>query len=174
MLITAHPSLSGRSSGTGEAGSTAWHNAVRSRLYLTSPAQQDGEDVDPDRRILTNKKSNYGRLGEVIECEWRNGVFVPIGQGFSKSSRENRADEIFLECLDLLTERGTALSEAPNSPFYAPKAMKRLPETKGISMRDLAKAMERLFSAGEIRNEAMWGKGGNQRRVIVRVNGEEP
>ena len=33
VLITAHPSLSGRSSGTGEAGSTAWHNAVRSRLY---------------------------------------------------------------------------------------------------------------------------------------------
>jgi RecA-family ATPase len=174
VLLTAHPSLSGRNTGTGEAGSTAWHNAVRSRLYLTAAAQQDGEDIDPNRRVLTNKKANYGPSGEAIECEWRNGVFVPSGQGFSKSSGQNQADEIFLECLDLLTERGTLLSEATNSPFYAPKAMKRLEATKKISMRDLAKAMERLFSAGKIRNEATWDKGRNQRRVIVRVNGGEP
>ena len=35
VILTAHPSLSGRNSGTGESGSTAWNNSVRSRLYLT-------------------------------------------------------------------------------------------------------------------------------------------
>ncbi len=172
VLITAHPSLSGRSSGTGEAGSTAWHNAVRSRLYLTSPAQQDGEDVDPNRRILTNKKANYGRLGEVIECEWRNGVFVPLGQGLSKSTRENQAEETFLECLDLLTTRGTAVSEAATSSSYAPKKMTRMKESGKFGKRDLERAMERLFSAGAITNEQI-GIPSKQRNVIVRAESEQ-
>ena len=29
VILTAHPSLSGRNSGTGESGSTAWNNSVR-------------------------------------------------------------------------------------------------------------------------------------------------
>ncbi len=32
VVMTAHPSLSGRNSGTGESGTTAWHNSVRSHL----------------------------------------------------------------------------------------------------------------------------------------------
>ena len=96
---------------------------------------------------------------------------MPVGQGLSKSTNNHQVEETFLECLDLLTDRGTPLSETPNSPFYAPKAMKRLEATKKISMRDLARAMERLFAAGKIRNEQV-GKPSDQRRVIVRVESE--
>ena len=50
--------------------------------------------------------------------------------------------------------------------------MKRLEVTKKISMRDLTRAMERLFSAGQIRNEHV-GKPSDQRRAIVRVESEK-
>ena len=129
VLITSHPSLTGRNTGSGEAGSTAWHNAVRSRLYLTGPSHQDGEDIDPSRRTLTTMKANYAAKGEIIECEWRNGVFVPIGQGLSKSTWDHQAEEVFLECLDLLASRGTPVSEAPTSTNYAPKKMARMKES---------------------------------------------
>ncbi|MCP4536033.1 MAG: AAA family ATPase, partial [Chloroflexi bacterium] len=42
VVLSAHPSKAGRADGTGESGSTAWNNSVRSRLYLTRP--KDDED----------------------------------------------------------------------------------------------------------------------------------
>ena len=38
VVLTAHPSMSGLSSGSGSSGSTAWNNAVRSRLRLGNSA----------------------------------------------------------------------------------------------------------------------------------------
>ena len=75
VVITAHPSLSGRASGSGEAGSTAWHNAVRSRLYLSVPPDEDDENV----RILATKKSNYGARGKDLRLKWIDGTFINIG-----------------------------------------------------------------------------------------------
>ena len=44
VLFCGHPSLSGLSSGIGSSGSTAWNNAVRSRLYLTKPEDKNASD----------------------------------------------------------------------------------------------------------------------------------
>ena len=172
VLLTAHPSLSGRTSGTGEAGSTAWNNAVRSRLYLTSPAQQDGKETDPNRRTLTTMKANYAAKGETIECEWRNGVFVPVEQGLSRSTKDHQAEETFLECLNLLTARKTDVSEALTSSSYAPKKMALMKESGKCSKRDLERAMERLFSASVITNEQI-GIPSKRRHIIVRVEREQ-
>ena len=38
VLVLAHPSLTGLSSGSGTSGITAWSNSVRSRLYLERPS----------------------------------------------------------------------------------------------------------------------------------------
>lgn len=79
ILLLAHPSQAGRNNGSGESGSTAWNNAVRSRLYLTR-----SEDGGTNDRILTRKKSNYSAAGdeETIELQWSEGALVPrIGQG---------------------------------------------------------------------------------------------
>jgi hypothetical protein len=78
-------------SGDGAGFSTAWHNSVRSRLYLRRP-QAD----EPDRRVLEVKKANYGPSGVSIPLIWQAGVFVPDGepqeQAASASSRAPRAD----------------------------------------------------------------------------------
>ena len=77
-LLLSHPSQAGRNSGTGESGSTAWNNAVRSRLYLTRP-----DDGLPEQRILTRKKSNYSASGDDVKIEliWSDGVLRPLMQG---------------------------------------------------------------------------------------------
>ena len=79
VLLLGHPSLTGLSSGSGSSGSTAWNNSVRSRLYL-SRIVQDGYEPDPDKRVLTTKKANYGRIGDEIAMTWRDGVSVPDEQ----------------------------------------------------------------------------------------------
>ena len=48
--------------GEGYSGSTAWHNSVRSRLFITR-----GDD---DLLKLEHQKSNLGRMREPIKLEW--------------------------------------------------------------------------------------------------------
>lgn len=79
VQLLGHPSLSGMTSGSGMSGSTSWNNAMRSRLYLTTKRNSNGgdeEEVDPDARYLTPKKSNYSKLAEAIPLRWQDGRFV--------------------------------------------------------------------------------------------------
>ena len=76
VLLIAHPSASGMSSGEGGGFSTAWNNAVRSRLYLRRPKLEDPEAAQM-RRVLEVRKSNYGPSGASIPLLWQAGAFVP-------------------------------------------------------------------------------------------------
>lgn len=78
VVLIAHPSRAGMSTGAGDAGSTAWHNAVRSRLYLHRRKHPSG---DPDQKgplVLEPMKANYGPLGDAIHLTWDNGRFVAL------------------------------------------------------------------------------------------------
>lgn len=76
VVVLAHPSLNGLERGSGTSGSTAWNNAVRSRLYLTRPEPEIGMPVDEEARLLTTVKANYGRSGGAIRLRRRDGVFI--------------------------------------------------------------------------------------------------
>jgi RecA-family ATPase len=77
VLVLAHPSLAGLDRGIGTSGSTAWNNAVRSRLYLTVPERAaKGSEI----RILTTIKANYTRTGERLSLKRRGGVFEAVGR----------------------------------------------------------------------------------------------
>lgn len=73
VVILAHPSQTGRNTGTGESGSTAWNNAVRSRLYL-----KRDDMAGSDARILTRMKSNYSASGDdqALLLKWEAGAIV--------------------------------------------------------------------------------------------------
>jgi hypothetical protein len=76
VLILAHPSVSGQTSGSGLSGSTAWDNAVRSRLYLTK--DQDGSS---DVRTLSRSKANYtGGDDGTLALIWQDGWFSRLGE----------------------------------------------------------------------------------------------
>lgn len=174
VLLTAHPSLSGRSSGTGEAGSTAWNNAVRSRLYLSSPRQEDGADRDRSSRRLATKKANYGPNGETIKLRWQDGVFVreDAPTGALGSIERRSADSAFLACLDALALQGRRVNDSKMQANYAPKTMAAMPEAERYNASDLAGAMNRLFSAGRIRIEEV-GPPSHRRRHIARSTAAE-
>lgn len=145
VLLCAHPSLSGINSGTGTSGSTAWNNAVRSRLYLTKPKDGEGDD---NTRILKTVKANYGPLGNDVELTWRNGVFV---RDVPSSDPYGQATQVFLQCLDKMTAEGRRASPSKQSPDYAVRAFMRMPQAKGISKDKLERAKDQLFGQGKIR-----------------------
>lgn len=166
VLLLAHPSLSGMSSGSGSSGSTAWSNSVRSRLYL-SRVINDGYEGDANARILQTKKSNYGPTGEQINLRWADGVFEPVIDALGPLERmaaTARAERVFLRLLGEITEQGRYVSAQPG-PTYAPTVFEKNPSAEGVSKRAFCAAMEKLFSAQKIR-VAHHGKGTKQRSHI--------
>lgn len=173
VVLLAHPSLSGMSSGTGSAGSTAWNNAVRSRLYLTRPKAADGDPEDFDARTLKTMKANYGAIGGEIKLRYDQGVFVcdqAAGRGGSMGRMEARnIEQRFLDTLGKFAERQQAVTHKPRSPNYAPKIFARLPEFKGHTVRDIEQVMQDLWANGSITEAPMgWTEGRNRILGLVR------
>jgi RecA-family ATPase len=158
VVLLAHPSLTGLSSGSGLSGSTAWSNSVRSRIYLERVIE-DGREPDPDARRLSNKKSNYGRVGLEIALRWQDGAFVSQEKGgmLDKMASEARGERVFLKLLGEFAKEGRFVKSA-NASGYAPKAFVTSGRAEGLSKHELHAAMERLFQKGEI-VEVLGGSG---------------
>jgi RecA-family ATPase len=167
VLILAHPSLSGMASGSGTSGSTAWNNSVRSRLYLRRIV--DGEyEPNPDARVLTTMKANYGRTGGEVMLTWRDGVFVSEAkpQGFEALAAQVKGERVFLALLDEYKAQGRYVSAQPG-PTYAPAQFAKHPGREGCTKAAFVTAMNVLFNRGDI-VMAEHGKGAKARSHIAR------
>jgi RecA-family ATPase len=122
VVLLSHPSLTGINSGTGLSGSTAWHNSVRARMYMTAPKAEPGEQPDGDLRELQFKKSNYGRVPDSLVLRYQNGLFLPEAgmSNLHKAAREAAVEDIFIAIAKKLESRGEELSVAQTSHGYAP------------------------------------------------------
>ena len=101
VLATGHPSRAGLQTGCGDSGSTAWHNSVRSRLYL------DNSHND-DERVLKRMKSNYASMEDSeIQLQWNEGVFEEIAPltDLELVQQHQQAQEAFMQRLDVLTNQ---------------------------------------------------------------------
>ncbi|MHA6721521.1 phage NrS-1 polymerase family protein [Sphingomonas sp. RS2018] len=169
VLLLAHPSLSGMSNGSGQSGSTAWNNSVRSRLYLKR------DESNPHYRILETKKSNYGRTGGQIRLEWQSGVLVETSRTSNEPAHrvaaENAADELFMELLAEFAAQGRNVSQKPKSTNYAPKAFAGTVKGSEYKVAGFEAAMERLFAAGQIRIEQSEGAPSRRADIIVASGG---
>lgn len=170
VLLLGHPSLTGLSSGTGTSGSTAWNNSVRSRLYL-SRIVEDGYEPDPDRRVLTTKKANYGRIGGETHLTWTDGVFVAdqSPSGLDRLAANAKAERIFLSILTDFEAQGRHVSASPG-PTYAPKVFEQHPKAEGITKRAFRPAMEGLLHRGKV-VIAKHGSGAKERSHLVIADG---
>lgn len=153
VLMLAHPSRSGLASGGGDGGSTAWNGKVRSRLYLERVIAADGYEANPDARMLTTKKANYGRTGGEIALTWRDGVFVADAPetGLDRMAASAKAERVFLKLLRAFTEQGRRVN-ANGGPTYAPKVFAESAEAEGVTKRAFKSAMDALYHSGRIRN----------------------
>lgn len=174
VILNAHPSVAGLSSGTGASGSTAWNNASRSRLYLTRPQDDDSGIRDNDARILRTMKANYAQAGGEIRMRWVDGVLVAENEdtGILGTIKRRSAEDVFLYCLDLANEQGRHLTDAHNSARYAPKVMATMSPARGYSKTDLTRAMARLFDDGRIRIGSAKGSNRHDRKAIIRTEAE--
>ena len=111
VVIPAHPSASGLSTGSGTSGSTAWNNTFRSRLYITRP---EG-DTDSDTRLISRMKSNYAPKGGEITASWQDGAFGTGGPIRERPEIEwAHIDAIFQE-IDRAWKSGDPWSAEPQS-----------------------------------------------------------
>lgn len=178
IVLIGHPSLAGMASGTGSSGSTAWNNSVRSRLYLTRPATDDGEPASPDARVLTVKKANYGPANGDMRLRWVAGAFRPEDEAsptmgpVDRQIAEERVERVFLDLLAAFAAEGRRVSEVKCST-YAPAAFATDPRAGGITRKGFAAAMARLFAAGEIVVETS-GPPSKQRRHLRRRQTTRP
>lgn len=150
VLLLAHPSLSGLSSGSGTSGSTAWNNSVRSRLYFERVT--DGTyEANPDARVLKTMKSNYSRTGTEISMTWQNGVFMPHAReaGLDRMATSAKAERVFLGLLRTFSEQRRRVNHI-SGPTYAPKVFAAHPDCEGMTKAALKGAMEVLLSRGAI------------------------
>jgi RecA-family ATPase len=163
VMLLDHPSLSGITSGTGRGGSMDWQNATRGRMYLESLK----EDDDGAERVLTVKKTNYGREGERVLLRWQDGCFVPLGTAPppQQAAAERKIDDLFLR---LLEERNAqARYVTPSKAVgYAPKELSAMSGATGVKAPAFAKAMERLLASGQIVVET-FGYASRQRQRLV-------
>lgn len=176
VLLCAHPSAAGMTSGRGDGGSTAWNNSVRSRLYFSRPKQEDNSLDVTDQRILSRKKSNYARLDdEGIKLIWHKGIFQPHVTGtfgmmhhIEQKNVEKHAEDAFLKALESIESQGRQVSSSNRSSNYAPKIMARSSHCKGVSKKDLLNAMERLFDKGAIKEETYGRPSAPSRKIVCK------
>jgi RecA-family ATPase len=172
VLLCAHPSRSGLSSGEGDSGSTGWNNALRSRLFLRAPDVETGEALDPNARILQRRKSNYGpRLAE-IKLRWTDGAIAPeqVTRGVGGSMARRDVKAVFLTLLDEFTAANRNVSDNSRSGNYAPRLFGKVKNEQREDYReaDFRTAMEALFHEQRIEN-LTYGKAADPRQKIVRT-----
>ena len=170
VVLLSHPSLTGINSGTGLSGSTAWHNSVRARMYMTAPKIGPGEQPDSDLRELQFRKSNYGRVPDSLVLRYQHGLFLPEAgmSNLDKAAREAAVEDTFIAIVKKLESRGEELSVAQTSHGYAPTIIVRQPETKGIRKAEFVAAMDRLLDCGRVHVDTL-RPGTTREKKIIRV-----
>ncbi len=175
VLVNAHPSRTGLSTGDLDGGSTGWSNSSRSRWSLARAADVDGMPADPAERILTRRKANYASIGDTITLRWSDGVLtVPEGRSsyVDQAARNQSAEGIFLELLAKCDAANMPVSSSKNAGNFAPKVFSKRPDAGGFTSRDLDGAMARLFADGRIVLES-YGRSGDERRRIAAAQEDE-
>jgi hypothetical protein len=152
VAMTSHVSQAGIKSEGGHSASTDWSNGSRSRLYLSRPKPENGEQADTNARILTRKKANFASIGDTIKLHWENGLIVP--EAFSMPSYFRcSAEDVFLALLDAVTSEGQNVSPKPRAGNYAPALFmtRRASEREDYRRSDFERAMQVLLQRQRIK-----------------------
>jgi RecA-family ATPase len=173
VVLLAHPSMSGMASGTGAAGSTAWNNAVRSRLYLTKPTLAADQPEDKDARCLKTMKANYGSTGDEILIRYQSGAFALDGfededTGTVARIEARSLDHRILDALRNLATNRKPVSDKQRASNYAPRVIMRMNGFGGIDYRKIEKSFLQML-ANDLICEADLGKDSYRNKLITIV-----
>lgn len=174
VLLAAHPSQTGKSSGAGTSGSTGWSASCRNRWYLQRPPTVEGGADDPNARTLTRLKSNGAAAGETIALRWKDWFLdregAPAEGGaagaFASVNRQFDAEALFLTLLARCWAANMPVQMSKNASTYAPKVFVKRPDAEGYTVRELDAAMHRLLAARRI-VLLSYGRPGDERRRLA-------
>ena len=101
------------------SGSTAWHNSVRSRLFLM--------EVERGRLEIQHQKSNLGAKHETLAIDWPEGGLPQLAAVFDRSAgdalaqchRDTDDTDALLLLIHEFTGRGEFVATVPNSSANA-------------------------------------------------------
>ena len=93
LYIPSHPSYAGQDRGDGSGWSVAWHNAPRSRDYLT-------REKNSDIYILKAAKRNHTRKPEPLRLYYSDGAFVRE----SEATDTERGKQFRAVCVEFAVE----------------------------------------------------------------------
>ena len=117
VILLAHPSAAGLTSGTGTGGSTAWHNSVRSRSYLS-------HDATLGCLVWELMKNNYGKVGMKVMMKHDGNALAAHGKDQIESlvEKAKAVNDIkwVIEKLEECWEKRINISHHPRAN-YAPK-----------------------------------------------------
>lgn len=148
VVLLAHPSKSGMANRTGDSGSVAWSNSARSRLYMQRIKESDGYEPNPDARVLTTMKANYGPVGAELRVEWHAGVFEAVQGGMvAAGAQQAKAERVFLKLLEKSVAEGWPVNPSSGTN-YAPTKFASHPDCEGVTKIAFRKAMEKLRRDG--------------------------
>lgn len=171
VLLLGHPNKAGSE----YSGSTAWENQVRARLFLGMDQTDDGVVMDPDARVLTNSKPNYGKRGDALRFRWHQWAFVreedmprDVRDELSAVIASNGAEDAFLRCLRARVGQAGREVGPKVGPSYAPSRFAEMGEAKGYGKAALAGAMERLLARGIIVTEDVFNSKARRHATIIR------
>ena len=123
VLLLSHvdkmTSRSGKlANGEAYSGSTAWHNSVRSRLFLL--------EVEPGQLELSHQKSNLGPRREPLRLEWLGGDVMRVAQAGFVAALEAQSDtRALLSLLHEFATRGEYVTTAVTSRTNAARLFAR-------------------------------------------------
>lgn len=148
-----------KAQGSEYAGSTAWENCMRMRLFMgrTLPDQHEpDEDADDAIRVLAKRKSNYS-ADDIIKFRIQDGVLVPEraqdaadeAGGMVVHIRRQNTRQAVLDALRKLRGMGLVSSQA-TGVNYLPAQMQRFDMMGGHSRKDVIAAMDSLLIDGVI------------------------
>ena len=173
IVLLAHPSRSGMSSGTGDAGSVHWSNSARSRLYLTRVfSELDNLQIEDDKnaRILKVMKSNYSSTGDEIEMRYEEGCFVHQQAKRIDPScgigAMDKARRVFIKLLSWHLTRNIHVSVSRSSTF-APTVFDRHPQSEGVTKRMFEKAMMELLGEDIIAVEEHGPRSKKRKHLVI-------
>lgn len=144
--MLAHPSNTGMNSGTGASGSTAAFAGVRSVINMTKP---DGEDADPDARMLDNNKTNYAKTGTQVNIKWQLDHYICTDiqrRAGDEIGKMDKAERVFLKLLRWHIAHGLEVSPNKNSPTFAALLFEAHKEREGLNRKWFKMAMDNLLN----------------------------
>lgn len=174
VVMIGHPSKSGLATGDGTSGSTAWHNAFRSRLYLHPPKGIELDDVDNDQWELTRLKGNYAaKSAPKVTVEWSDdGVLIPVqGRSYLETSkRDHECESMIMATIKLAANKRLRCPYSSNSQNAPWNLCFRLRvTTRDYSREEMKQAADRLFADGKIEVATMSDGSGHKRETLAEV-----